>query len=130
MPKLTAEVMIIYCQTLFKVSSKWRHLIKGWSFASPPEGNEFYMTREQIGTALNYENPQKAIDNIHVRNSDRLDPLSVTLKLRATDGKYYDTRVYTLRGVMEICRFSRQPNADGVAICDLFLGYCLTVSFM
>ena len=81
------------------------------------------MTREQIGTALNYENPQKAIDNIHVRNSDRLDPLSVTLKLQATDGKYYDTRVYTLRGAMEICRFSRQPNAEGVAICDLFLGY-------
>ncbi len=74
--------------------------------------NEFYMTREQVGVALNYENPQKAIDNIHARNLDRLGPLSVTLKLRATDGKYYDTRVYTLRGVMEICRFSRQPNAD------------------
>lgn len=67
------------------------------------------MTREQIGRALEYSDPQKAIDNIHSRNFDRLDVLSVTLKLRGTDGKMYDTRVYTLRGAMEICRFSRQP---------------------
>ena len=26
---------------------------------------EFFMTRQQIGQALEYENPQKAIDNIH-----------------------------------------------------------------
>lgn len=76
------------------------------------DSNEFYMTREQIGRALEYSDPQKAIDNIHSRNFDRLDVLSVTLKLRGTDGKMYDTRVYTLRGVMEICRFSRQPKAD------------------
>ena len=76
------------------------------------DSNEFYITREQIGRALEYSDPQKAIDNIHSRNFDRLDVLSVTLKLRGTDGKMYDTRVYTLRGAMEICRFSRQPKAD------------------
>lgn len=74
------------------------------------------MTREQIGTALKYERPGDAIQRIHERNADRLSPLSVTVKLTGTDGKYYDTYVYTLRGVMEICRFSRQPNAEGVAI--------------
>lgn len=76
------------------------------------DSGEFYMTRDQIGRALEYSDPQKAIDNIHSRNFDRLDVLSVTLKLRGTDGKLYDTRVYILRGVMEICRFSRQPKAD------------------
>ena len=76
------------------------------------DSNEFYMTREQVGKALEYADPQKAIDNVHSRNFDRLDVLSVPLKLRATDGKPYNTRVYTLRGVMEICRLSRQPKAD------------------
>lgn len=35
--------------------------------------NEFYMTREQVGAALNYENPRIAIQQIHNRNKDRLD---------------------------------------------------------
>lgn len=77
--------------------------------------NEFYMTREQIGTALNYEHPGDAIQRIHERNADRLSPLSTTVSLTGVEGDRYVTReiiVYTLRGVMEICRFSRQPNAD------------------
>ena len=32
---------------------------------------------------------------------------SVTLKLRATDGKMYDTIVLNMKSVMEICRLSR-----------------------
>lgn len=70
------------------------------------------LTREQIGQALEYSNPQKAIDNIHSKHKDRLDKLSVTTKLRATDGKYYNTMLYTERGIMEICRWSRQPKAN------------------
>ncbi len=70
------------------------------------------MTREQIGQALEYAKPTDAICLIHKRNADRLDPLSVTFKLKGTDGKMYDTYVYNIRGVMEICRFSRQPKAD------------------
>lgn len=74
--------------------------------------NEFYMTREQVGAALNYENPRIAIQQIHNRNKDRLDPLSTVCKMNTVDGKSRDVFIYTLRGVMEICRFSRQPNAD------------------
>lgn len=73
---------------------------------------DILMTREQIGRALEYSDPQKAIDNIHSRNKDRLDKFSVTLKLRATDGKMYYTKLYTAKGIYEICRFSRQPKAD------------------
>ena len=77
--------------------------------------NEFYMTRRQIGEALGYVKADDAVQQIHNRNKDRLDPLSTTLTLGGVEGNRWvnrNTRVYTLRGVMEICRFSRQPNAD------------------
>lgn len=73
------------------------------------------MTRRQIGEALGYVKADDAIQQIHDRNKDRLDPLSTTLILGGVEGNRWvnrNTRVYTLRGVMEICRFSRQPNAD------------------
>ena len=73
---------------------------------------EFFMTRQQIGQALEYDNPQKAIDNIHAKHKDRLDKFSVTLKVRATDGKMYITTLYSAKGIYEICRWSRQPKAD------------------
>lgn len=75
-------------------------------------GKEYYMTREQIGMALEYADPQDSIRKIHERNNDRLNQYSVQVKLTATDGKKYNTTVYTRKGVMEICRFSRQPKAD------------------
>ena len=74
--------------------------------------DDILLTREQIGQALEYADPQKAIDNIHSKHRDRLDELSVTTKLRATDGKCYNTMLYTERGIMEICRWSRQPKAN------------------
>lgn len=86
---------------------------------TPPAGNEFYMTRRQIGEALEYPNGNEQIKVIHSRHRDRLDPLSTVVNLSNVEGDRYVTRetyVYTLRGAMEICRFSRQPNADGVAI--------------
>lgn len=83
--------------------------------------HQYYMTREQIGAALEYNNPNKAIQNIHVKNTDRLDPLSTFLKLRKVEGGITKEReyiVYSLRGVMEICRLSRQPKADS------FMDFC------
>lgn len=83
--------------------------------------HQYYMTREQIGQALEYNNPNKAIQNIHVKNTDRLDPLSTFLKLRNVEGGITKEReyiVYSLRGVMEICRLSRQPKADA------FMDFC------
>lgn len=79
------------------------------------DSGEFYMTREQVGTALEYSDPRVAITKIHTRNADRLNPLSTVTKLVKVEGERTVERemfVYTLRGVMEICRFSRQPKAD------------------
>jgi len=76
------------------------------------DNNEVFMTREQIGTALEYSEPRKAIQKIHERYKHRLDKFSVVTKLTTTDGKAYDTILYTAKGVYEICRWSRQPKAD------------------
>lgn len=80
-------------------------------FYGDPRG-EFYMSREQIGRALGYRNPQKAIDNLHARKKKRLDPLCVTLNLRGKDGKQTERKLYTAKGVYEICRWSNKPNAN------------------
>ena len=76
------------------------------------ENNEVFMTRNQIGTALEYANPNDAIRLIHRKNRERLDTFSVSFKLNGTDGKAYDTTVYNEKGIYEILRKSNQPKAD------------------
>ncbi|UZQ51624.1 BRO family protein [Clostridium kluyveri] len=73
---------------------------------------EIFMTREQIGTALEYSNPADAIRKIHDRHKERLDKFSVQDKLTGTDGKLYMNYLYNMKGVYEIYRWSRQPKAD------------------
>ena len=70
------------------------------------------MTREQIGSALEYSEPQKAIDKIHTRHKGRLDKFSITTTLVGKTGQEYMTTFYSEKGIMEICRWSRQPKAD------------------
>ena len=74
--------------------------------------DDILLTREQIGIALEYTNPDAAMCMIHKRHKDRLDHVSVVTKLLSTDGKEYQTTLYTQRGVMEICRWSNKPKAN------------------
>lgn len=74
--------------------------------------NDIFLTREQIGKAFEYSNPDVALSKIHKKHKDRLDQLSVVTKLVSTDGKSYNTILYTERGIMEICRWSRQAKAN------------------
>ena len=74
--------------------------------------DDILLTREQIGQALEYSYPDDALSKIHKRHSDRLDSLSVVVKLASTDGKMYDTTLYSEKGVMEICRWSNKPKAN------------------
>lgn len=76
------------------------------------ENGDIFMTREQIGKALEYSNPRVAITKIHARYKHRLDKFSVSTKLVSTDGKSYETVVYNAKGIYEICRHSEQPKAD------------------
>lgn len=76
---------------------------------------EIYLGRDQIGSALGYSDPQVAIGKIHDRNAERLDKFSTFTELVKVEGTRKIKRniiAYNLRGVMEICRFSRQPKAD------------------
>lgn len=76
------------------------------------ENNEVFMTRNQIGEALGYAQVQRAMNKIHERNKERLDKFSVVVKLGSTDGKSYDTTLYSEKGIYEIMRKSNQPKAD------------------
>lgn len=78
------------------------------------DNNEFYMTRKQIGEALGYADPQKAIDKLHDRNKERLDKFSTTVRLGVVEGSRTVQRevvVYNAKGIYEICRWSQQENA-------------------
>src|SRR5699024_5733792 len=75
------------------------------------ENNDVFMTREQIGIALEYSDPRKAISNIHERNKKRLDRFSSTLNLR-TEAGLRETTIYNEKGIYEIIRHSKQPKAD------------------
>lgn len=60
------------------------------------DSKEMYMTIDQIATCLEYSNGRKGIENVIARNEYlKNEEFSVTLKLRATDGKQYNTRVNT-----------------------------------
>lgn len=74
--------------------------------------DDILLTREQIGSALEYSHPDIALGKIHSRHKKRLDQFSVLTKLVSTDGKEYDTYLYTQKGVMEICRWSNKPKAN------------------
>lgn len=80
--------------------------------------DDILLTREQIGTALEYKNPSKAIQKIHLKHKDRLNELSMLIKGNIqiggnlTKSEEQECIYYTQRGVMEICRWSRQPKAN------------------
>lgn len=76
------------------------------------ENGDVYMTRNQIGEALGYADPVRAMSKLHDRNKERLDEFSVVVRLGSTDGKTYDTYVYNEKGIYEIMRKSNQPKAD------------------
>lgn len=76
------------------------------------ENGDVFMTREQIGQALEYSEPMIAIGKIHKRHEKRLKQFSVLTKLVNSDGKQYETYIYNEKGIYEIIRKSQQPKAD------------------
>ena len=79
--------------------------------------DDVLLTREQIGTALEYSDPSKAIQKIHLKHKDRLESLCLrTKEIRYPQnggvGVNVETVYYTERGIMEICRWSRQNKAN------------------
>lgn len=71
------------------------------------DGKDLYVTREQIGMALEYANPQKAIGNLHAAHKERMEKYSF---LDSRNGR--NIYFYNRKGIMELCRWSQQPKAD------------------
>lgn len=82
------------------------------------EENNIYMSRTQIGYALQYKDPSNAIRNIHARHYKRLDNFSVEVttaqieRVSKHQSKDKLTFMYTAQGIFEICRHSNQSVAD------------------
>lgn len=67
--------------------------------------DEYFLTREQIGRALGYNNPTNAIKNIHLKHKERLDKFSTTVTLGMMEGNRFVKRkrlIYNLQGIMFI----------------------------
>ncbi len=75
------------------------------------ENNDVFMTREQIGLALEYTHPREAVKNIHSRNNERLNQFSRRAQIDTPSGKQ-ETVIYSEKGIYEILRYSKQPKAD------------------
>ena len=58
--------------------------------------DDILMTREQIGSALEYSEPKVAISKIHTKHKDRLDKLSTVTKL-VTEAGIRETYLYTTK---------------------------------
>lgn len=79
------------------------------------DGKDIWLTRKQVGEALEYGNPNDAIKDIHNRHKERLDKFSTQRKLRVVEGSREVSRemiLYSAKGIYEICRWSQQPKAD------------------
>lgn len=81
-----------------------------------------HFTRRAIGEWLEYADPQKAINTLIERNP-HIE--GVDLKLRSTDGKFYETSVYDPIGFQLIVFESRQPKAIQykIAVAHLVQAY-------
>lgn len=71
---------------------------------------EVYMTAKQLGEVLEYKHPQRSIDkfiesNEYLQNKE----FSVRTELQATDGKIYDTRLLSEKGIVAIVSICRRP---------------------
>ncbi|KFM93034.1 BRO-N domain-containing protein [Paenibacillus macerans] len=116
-PSLQEELRLLHSAFEKRYHQHSLSLAKSASFGNVQcdfysDGSDIWITREQIGSALDYSEPRKAIEKIHRRYRERLDKFSVVTKLTTTDGKAYNTYLYSAKGVYEICRWSRQPKAD------------------
>lgn len=82
------------------------------------ESNNIYMSRTQIGYALQYTNPSHAILVMHQRHKDRMDKFSV--EVRSSHfvtpyngiGKDKKAFMYTEQGVYAICGYSNKEIAE------------------
>lgn len=76
------------------------------------DGEEMFMTTEQIGNCLGYRYARESINNLVSRNKYLKDEeFSGETKLISTDGKEYETRVFTEDGIYEVTMLAKTKKA-------------------
>lgn len=79
---------------------------------------KIYMSRTQVGYALQYSKPQHAILMLHQRHKERFDKFSIEVKGSQFETPLYKNAnakcvfMYSERGIFEVCRRSNQTVAD------------------
>ena len=100
-----------------KTCETWRILGTTCDFYLDEENN-IYMSRTQIGYALQYKQPQHAILMVHQRHKERLDKFSIEIRGSQFVTPIYKNKntdkvfMYSERGIYEVCRWSNQKVAD------------------
>ena len=95
-------------------------LLEYYLDTDPEHAGDFWITRKQIGTFLGYLQPDNAIARIHAKHSDRLNNFSERIEIPNRKDNRTATKeviAYSFKGLLEICRWSRQPNADVILDC-------------
>lgn len=95
-------------------------LLEYYLDTEPEHAGDFWITREQIGKFLGYAQPANSIARIHSKHSDRLNQFTAHIEIPNTKGNSTATKEvisYSFKGLLEICRWSRQPNADVIFDC-------------
>jgi prophage antirepressor-like protein len=73
----------------------------------------YFMTVEQLAFCLGYSNGRKGIDTLISRHNYLKDrDFSVTLSLKGTDGKSYNTRLFSEDGIYEVAFLSKTAVAQ------------------
>ena len=76
------------------------------------DNNEILMTAFQLGSCLGYSDPNRNINKLISRNEYLKNmEFSVVVKLTTTDGKQYNTRLFTEDGIYEITMLSKTDKA-------------------
>lgn len=76
------------------------------------DSKEMYMTAGQLGKCLEYAEPIIAINKVVSRNPYlKNEEFSVVTKLVSTDGKQYNTRVFTEDGIYEVTMLAKTEKA-------------------
>lgn len=95
-------------------------LLEYYLDTEPEHAGDFWITREQIGKFLGYAQPENAIARIHEKHSDRLDQFTERITIPLTKDNSTATKeviAYSFKGLLEICRHSKQPNANTIIDC-------------
>lgn len=84
--------------------------------------DEYFVTREQIGRALGYSAPEKAIAKIHSRHKESLDKFSVKSEIKNTEGTRIVMRhvtLYSIKGLFLILQYANVSERTKTDLINL-----------